>query len=77
MERKSSTTHRITYSIGGSDEMKTGLKVFILTYLSVLFFGSFFAAGAVYTGVFEKALPFILNIKTFLYYFLQEPLVVL
>ena len=45
------------------------LKVLILTYLSLLFFGSFLAVGALWTGVFEKSLPFIYDIKVFLYYF--------
>lgn len=50
--------------------MGTWLKVFILSYLSVLFFGSFFAVGALLSGVLEKELPLITDIKMFLYYFL-------
>ena len=49
--------------------MGTWLKVFILSYLSVLFFGSFIAVGVLLTGVLEKELPFIVDIKMFLHYF--------
>ncbi|WP_338469604.1 hypothetical protein R4Z10_12335 [Niallia sp. XMNu-256] len=49
--------------------MRTWVKFFILMYLSVLFFGSFFAVGALSTGAMERALPFISDIKMFLYYF--------
>ena len=49
--------------------MGTWLKVFILSYLSILFFGSFIAVGVLLTGVLEKDLPFIVDIKMFLHYF--------
>lgn len=49
--------------------MKTWLKVFILSYLSLLFFGSFLMVGLLWTGALEKSLPFISEIKVFLYYF--------
>jgi hypothetical protein len=49
--------------------MKRWLKVLILTYLSLLFFGSFLAVGMLGTGALEKSLPFISQIKIFLYYF--------
>ncbi|MFK9094574.1 hypothetical protein [Bacillus salipaludis] len=49
--------------------MKRWLKAIILTYLCLLFFGSFLAVGLLWTGVFEKSLPFISQIKIFLYYF--------
>lgn len=45
------------------------LKAVILTYLSVLFFGSFVAVGMLWTGSIEKTLPFISEIEIFLYYF--------
>jgi hypothetical protein len=41
----------------------------ILTYLSLLFFGSFLAVGMLRTGALEKSLPFISEIEIFLYYF--------
>jgi hypothetical protein len=49
--------------------MNRWLKAVILTYLSLLFFGSFLAIGMLWTGTLEKSLPFILKIKIFLYYF--------
>jgi hypothetical protein len=49
--------------------MKKWLKALILTYLSLLFFGSFIAIGLLWTGALEKSLPFISDIKLFLYYF--------
>jgi len=49
--------------------MKTWLKIFILIYLSLLFFGSFIAVGSLWTGTLGKLLPFISEIKSFLYYF--------
>ncbi|PLS01891.1 hypothetical protein [Neobacillus cucumis] len=49
--------------------MKSWLKAVILTYLSLLFFGSFIAVGMLWTDALEKSLPFISEIKTFLYYF--------
>ncbi|WP_428908169.1 hypothetical protein [Niallia sp. Krafla_26] len=49
--------------------MKTWVKLFILMYLSVLFFGSFFAIGALSTGVMERTFPVISDIEVFLYYF--------
>src|SRR3954452_7608318 len=52
--------------------MKRWLKVLILTYLSLLFFGSFLAVGMLGTGALEKSLPFISQIKIFLYYFFAE-----
>jgi len=49
--------------------MKKWLKAVILTYLSLLFFGSFLAVGMLWTGALEDSMPFISDIKTFLYYF--------
>ncbi|KAA0549856.1 hypothetical protein FZW96_00450 [Bacillus sp. BGMRC 2118] len=49
--------------------MKRWLKAFILTYLSVLFFGSFIAVGGLWTGQIEESLPFVADIEIFLYYF--------
>ncbi|MEH7748763.1 hypothetical protein V7659_27665 [Neobacillus drentensis] len=49
--------------------MKRWLKAVILTYLSLLFFGSFLAVGMLGTGALENLLPFISDIKIFLYYF--------
>jgi len=49
--------------------VKKSLKVFILAYLSLLFFGSFIAGGTLWVGTLEKSLPFISHIKIFLYYF--------
>ncbi|WP_102346385.1 hypothetical protein [Bacillus sp. Marseille-P3661] len=49
--------------------MKRWLKIVILTYLSLLFFGSFLAVGALWTGAIEKVFPYISDIKIFLYYF--------
>jgi hypothetical protein len=49
--------------------MKKWQKILILIYLSLLFFGSFFAVGALWTNVWEKTMPIISDIKTFLYYF--------
>ncbi len=49
--------------------MRTWVKFFILIYLSVLFFGSFFAVGALSTGTMERVFPFVSDIKMFLYYF--------
>ncbi|WP_071394346.1 hypothetical protein [Bacillus tuaregi] len=49
--------------------MKTWLKVFILAYLSLLFFGSFMMVGMLWTGALEKSLPFVSDIEVFLYYF--------
>ncbi|AZU62749.1 hypothetical protein [Neobacillus mesonae] len=49
--------------------MKRWLKALILTYLSLLFFGSFLAIGMLWTGIIEKSLPIVSEIKTFLYYF--------
>lgn len=45
------------------------LKAVILTYLSVLFFGSFILVGFLWTGALEKSFPFIDEIEVFLYYF--------
>jgi len=45
------------------------LKVVILTYLSLLFFGSFLAVGALWTGELEKRFPVISDLEIFLYYF--------
>jgi hypothetical protein len=45
------------------------LKAGILLYLSLLFFGSFLAIGIVWTGALDESLPFIDDIKIFLYYF--------
>jgi hypothetical protein len=50
--------------------MNKWLKAIILTYLSLLFFGSFIAVGILFTGALEESLPFIADIKIFLYYFL-------
>lgn len=49
--------------------MKNWLKALILTYLTLLFFGSFLTVGLLWTGLLEKSLPFITDIKIFLYYF--------
>lgn len=49
--------------------MNRWLKAFILTYLSLLFFGSFLALGMLWIGALEKSLPDISKIKIFLYYF--------
>ncbi|WP_368659344.1 hypothetical protein AB3Z07_12150 [Metabacillus halosaccharovorans] len=49
--------------------MKRWLKTVILLYLSLLFFGSFLAVGALWTGVLENLFPFISSIEIFLYYF--------
>jgi hypothetical protein len=49
--------------------LKRWLKALILSYLSLLFFGSFLAVGALWTGALEKSLPFIADIEIFLYYF--------
>lgn len=49
--------------------MSNWLKAGILLYLSLLFFGSFIAIGVVWTGALDKSLPFIKDIKIFLYYF--------
>ncbi|MDP4103737.1 MAG: hypothetical protein Q8935_02185 [Bacillota bacterium] len=49
--------------------MNRWLKAFILTYLSLLFFGSFLALGLLWAGVLENSLPNISKIKIFLYYF--------
>ena len=49
--------------------MNNWLKAGILLYLSLLFFGSFIAIGIVWTGALDKSLPFIDDIKIFLYYF--------
>ncbi|MGQ4665139.1 hypothetical protein ACUIJN_04775 [Metabacillus halosaccharovorans] len=48
--------------------MKRWLKTVILVYLSLLFFGSFLAVGALWTGVLENLFPFISSIEIFLYY---------
>jgi hypothetical protein len=45
------------------------VKAVILLYLSLLFFGSFIAIGVVWTGALDEKLPFIVDIKIFLYYF--------
>lgn len=50
--------------------MPKWLKVVILTYLSLLFFGSFLAVGALWTGELEKRFPVISELEIFLYYFL-------
>jgi hypothetical protein len=49
--------------------MKVWLKAVILTYLSLLFFGSFIAVGMLWTGVLDETFPFVDDIKIFLYYF--------
>jgi hypothetical protein len=49
--------------------MKRWLKALILIYLSLLFFGGFIAIGILWTGALDKSLPFISEIKIFLYYF--------
>lgn len=49
--------------------MKKWQKALILTYLSMLFFGSFLAIGILWTDTFDKSYPFISDIKIFLYYF--------
>ncbi|WP_251552508.1 hypothetical protein [Neobacillus muris] len=49
--------------------MQKWLMAVILTYLSVLFFGSFLMMGMLWTGTLEKTMPFISDIEIFLYYF--------
>lgn len=49
--------------------MKRWLKTLILTYLSLLFFGSFLAVGGLWTGALENSFPVISEIEIFLYYF--------
>ena len=49
--------------------MRKWLKVVILIYLSLLFFGSFLAVGMLWTGTLEKSFPLISGIEIFLYYF--------
>lgn len=49
--------------------MKVWLKALILTYLSLLFFGSFMAVGILWIGALEDAIPYLVDIKIFLYYF--------
>ncbi|MBM6616675.1 hypothetical protein [Bacillus suaedaesalsae] len=49
--------------------MQRWLKALILTYLSLLFFGSFVAVGGLWTGKVEEWLPFVSDIEIFLYYF--------
>jgi hypothetical protein len=49
--------------------MPKWLKVVILAYLSLLFFCSFLAVGALWTGHLEKSFPIISDIEIFLYYF--------
>lgn len=49
--------------------LKTWLKALILIYLSVIFFGSLYMVGAVWTGAFERFFPSMASIKVFLYYF--------
>ncbi len=55
-------------SLTRGDRMKRWLKTVILVYLSLLFFGSFLAVGALWTGVLENLFPFISSIEIFLYY---------
>lgn len=50
--------------------MNRWLKLLILSYLSLLFFGSFFAIGALWIGVFDNAFPMLSDIKMSIYYFL-------
>jgi hypothetical protein len=45
------------------------LKAVILIYLSLLFFGSFIAVGILWIGLLDESVPFISDIKIFLYYF--------
>ncbi|THE09450.1 hypothetical protein E1I69_22320 [Bacillus timonensis] len=49
--------------------MKRWVKILILAYLSLLFFGSFLAVGAMWIGVFEETYPKLSEIERFLYYF--------
>jgi len=49
--------------------MKRWLKIVILVYLSLLFFGSFIAVGMLWTGSIEKWIPEVSEIEIFLYYF--------
>ncbi|TXC78746.1 hypothetical protein FS935_22465 [Metabacillus litoralis] len=49
--------------------MNRRLKALILLYLSILFFGSFLAVGALWVGAFEATFPFISELEIFLYYF--------
>ncbi|WP_066049032.1 hypothetical protein [Robertmurraya korlensis] len=49
--------------------MKRWLKIVILVYLSLLFFGSFIAVGLLWTGSIEQWIPEVSKIEIFLYYF--------
>ncbi|MFD1848560.1 hypothetical protein [Oceanobacillus bengalensis] len=49
--------------------MKKSMKAFILTYLSILFFGSFLVLALLRTGFAVDWFPFIKKIEIFLYYF--------
>lgn len=49
--------------------MKRWLKIVILVYLSLLFFGSFIAVGMLWTGSIEQWMPEVSKIEIFLYYF--------
>jgi hypothetical protein len=49
--------------------MKRWLKIVILVYLSLLFFGSFIAVGMLWTGNVEQWIPEVSKIEIFLYYF--------
>jgi hypothetical protein len=49
--------------------LRNWLKFVILTYLSIIFFGSFLAVGILWTGFIEERFPFIPEIEVFLYYF--------
>lgn len=51
------------------DHLKRWLKILILGYLSLLFFGSFFAVGLLWMGVLENSFPILSKIEIFLYYF--------
>lgn len=49
--------------------MKRWLKIVILVYLSLIFFGSFIAVGLLWTGGIEQWIPEVSKIEIFLYYF--------
>lgn len=49
--------------------MKRWQKIIILAYLSLLFFGSFLAVGALWVGAMEQFIPYTKGMDLFLYYF--------
>jgi hypothetical protein len=49
--------------------VKKWLIALILTYLFIMFFGSFIAVGFLWTGLLIKAYPVVAGMEQFLYYF--------